>query len=127
MRPAGPTSGAFGVVVVSAEATPDGGGDELEGVGWSCPPGEGEVSADGERYRITWHPSSDETKIALFRVCTDDRRCVLQHVRTLYSSLRHGSSCDLDDEADLTDVPAPFLAAMREDGFEPVVGVSAYA
>ncbi|MFC6875424.1 hypothetical protein [Halobellus marinus] len=94
---------------------------------WRCPPGSGEVSDDGERYRIRWHPSSDETKIAMFRVATDDRRCVLQHIRTLYSSLRHGSSCELDDDVGLNDVPGPFLAAMRDDGFHPVVGVEAYA
>jgi hypothetical protein len=94
---------------------------------WRCPPGRGEVSDDGRRYRITWHPSSDVTKTALFRVSTDDRVCILQHVRTLRTSQRAASGAAIDDDVGLDDVPAPFLAAMERDGYQPAAGVSDFA
>ena len=94
---------------------------------WRCPPGRGEVSDDGERYRVTWHPSSSVTKTALFRVTTDDRVCILQHVRTLHTSQRRPSGATLDADVGLDDVPDVFLAAMEADGFQPAAGVSDFA
>jgi len=93
---------------------------------WRCPPGRGEVTSDGERYRVTWHPSSDVTKTALFRVTTDDRVCVLQHIRTIFVRQHGATRCEIDDDATLDDVPEPYLQRMHDDGFQPVVGVSAY-
>lgn len=101
----------------------DVGGDREE---WSAPGGRGGVTEDGERYRIEWHPSG-VVKRALFRVSTDDRVCVLQHVRTIVVQQRGESGCTLDDTATLSDIPDPYLAKMRDDGFRPVVGVRAYA
>jgi hypothetical protein len=94
---------------------------------WRCPPGRGEVTPDGERYRITWHPSSSTTATALFRVSTDDRVCVLLHVRRVHVRQRGETRCVVDDSAGLDDVPAPFLAAMERDGFQPAAGVSDFA
>jgi len=94
---------------------------------WRCPPGHGEVSDDGCRYRITWEPSHSTTKTALFRVSTDDRVCVLQHIRTVTTSQRQASAATIDDTAALDDVPDVFLAAMERDGFQPAAGVSDFA
>jgi hypothetical protein len=93
---------------------------------WRCPAGRGELSDDGQRYRITWH-QGNATKIALFRIVTADKVCVLQHIRSLYSSVRHGASCEVDDDVELEEIPQPFLAQMEREGYQPVVGGSAYA
>ena len=90
---------------------------------WRCPPGRGEISDDGHRYRVTWEPSHSTTKTALFRVSTDDRVCVLQHIRTVTTSQRRPSAATIDDTAALDDVPEvdpdPKLAnVMRPDEVE---------
>jgi len=92
---------------------------------WTGSRSSGGVSDDGERYRIDWR-SSHVVKRALFRVTTDDRVCVLQHIRTIFVRQRGATRCEIDDCADLNDVPEPYLARMRDDGFQPVVGVRAY-
>jgi hypothetical protein len=86
---------------------------------WSTPPGEGELSADGERYRLTWFPSSSTTKKALFRVATDDGVAVLQHVRTIHVRQRGVTGSEIDTGAVLADIPRPLVAAMRDDGVRP--------
>lgn len=93
---------------------------------WSVGRARGGVSDDGQRYRIEWHPR-DAVKRALFRVSTDDRVCILQHVRTVLLRQRGESRCELDDSATLDDVPEKFLRKMERDGYQPVVGVEAYA
>ena len=99
------------------------GGDgeiEPEGAGWSTPPGSGELGSDGETYRLEWHPRRGVTKRALFRVATDDRVSVLQHIRTIHVRQRGGESdCQLDADATLDDVPTPLLATMRDEGYRP--------
>jgi len=99
-----------------------GGDGEIEphGTGWSTPPGSGEPGSSGETYRLEWHPRHGVTKRALFRVVTDDRVSVLQHVRTIHVR-QSGAASDatLDADATLDDVPRPLLAAMRDDGYRP--------
>lgn len=85
---------------------------------WRCPRGRGERSDDGHRYRVTWKRGK-ATKVALFRLATDDDVAVLQHIRTVVTSQRGRSGTSLDDDPDLADVPKPFRAAMRADGVEP--------
>jgi hypothetical protein len=92
---------------------------------WTGKRSSGGVSDDGERYRIEWR-SSHVVKRALFRVSTDDRVCVLQHVRTIYVRQRGDTRCEIDADATLDDVPETYLERMHDDGFQPVVGVSAY-
>jgi hypothetical protein len=101
--------------------TCDGDGEiEPQKSGWSTPPGSGEPSADGKRYRLEWHPSSEITKRALFRVITDDRVATLQSVRTIrLQQLGPASDCRLNEEAELEDIPDALLARMRADGFRP--------
>jgi hypothetical protein len=94
---------------------------------WRCPPGHGERSADGQRYRVTWHPSSNVAKTALFRISTTDDVAVLQHIRTVTTSQRRASAATIDDTAALDDVPDVFLAKMQRDGFQPAAGVSDFA
>ncbi|MFB6068627.1 MAG: hypothetical protein ABEJ90_01710, partial [Halobacterium sp.] len=90
---------------------------------WSTPPGEGGPSADGENYRVQWHPSSGVVKRALFRVATDDRVATLQHVRTILLRQRGGeSTCVVDSESTLDDVPDALLTQMRADGYRPAEG-----
>jgi len=92
---------------------------------WTGSRSSGGVSDAGERYRIEWR-SSHVVKRALFRVSTDDRVCVLQHIRTIFVRQHGATRCEIDDGADLDDVPETYLERMRDDGFQPVVGVSAY-
>jgi hypothetical protein len=87
--------------------------------GFDVPPGAGSVTADGQRYRVTWHPASGTTKTALFRVVTDDRVAVLQHVRTVVLSQRGDTTATVDADARLDDVPRPLRQLMHADGFEP--------
>ncbi|MFB6201899.1 MAG: hypothetical protein ABEI98_07795 [Halorhabdus sp.] len=87
--------------------------------GWSTPPGRGQLTPDGDRYRLTWHPSSTTRKVALFRVVTDDRVAVLQHVRTVRVQQRGDSFASTDPDAEIEDIPWPLLAAMEADGVTP--------
>ena len=110
---------------MSVECPTCGGDGEIEpqGTGWSTPPGSGELANGGETYRLEWHPRSGVTKRALFRVATDDRVSILQHVRTIHVRQGGGESdCHLDADATLDDVPAAMLAAMRDDGYRPAEG-----
>ncbi len=66
--------------------------------------------------RLTWWPSTNTTKIALFRTVTDDGVTVLQHVREIVSSQRGGTSAHIDDEPDLDDVPAALRRLVETDG-----------
>jgi hypothetical protein len=107
---------------MTVECPTCGGDGEIaaEAAGWSTPPGSGEAAADGETYRLEWHPRAGVTKRALFRVATDDRVSILQHVRTIHVRQGGGESgCQLDPDATLDDVPRPLLAAMRDDGYRP--------
>jgi hypothetical protein len=97
-----------------------------ESASWTGARSSGGVTDDGERYRIEWR-SSHVVKRALFRVSTDDRVCVLQHIRTIFVRQHGATRCEIDDDATLDDVPAPFLAAMEADGFQPAAGVSDFA
>ena len=92
---------------------------------WTGARSSGGVSDDGERYRIEWR-SSHGVKRALFPGRTDDRVCVPQHIRTIFVRQHGATRCEIDDGADLDDVPETYLERMRDDGFQPVVGVSAY-
>jgi hypothetical protein len=108
--------------MTTVECPTCGGEGEIEpdGTGWSTPPGSGEAASDGETYRLEWHPRRGVTKRALFRVVTDDRVSVLQHVRTIHT--RRGgaaSGCHLNPDAELADVPRPLLATMKADGYRP--------
>jgi hypothetical protein len=110
---------------MTVECPTCGGDGEIaaEAAGWSTPPGSGEAAADGETYRLEWHPRSGVTKRALFRVATDDRVSILQHVRTIHVRQSGGESdATLDPDATLDDVPRPLLAAMRDDGYRPAEG-----
>jgi hypothetical protein len=107
---------------MSVECPTCGGDGEIEpdGTGWSTPPGSGELANGGETYRVEWHPRRGVTKRALFRVATDDRVSILQHVRTIHTRQRGGASaCQLDAEATTDDVPDALLARMRADGYRP--------
>ncbi|MFC6987513.1 hypothetical protein ACFQJD_00215 [Haloplanus sp. GCM10025708] len=87
---------------------------------WSTPPAQGGPSTDGENYRVQWHPSSGTVKRALFRVATADRVATLLHVRTILVRQRGGeSTCIVDPEATLDDVPDALLTQMRADGYRP--------
>jgi hypothetical protein len=110
---------------MSVECPTCGGDGEIEPEGrrWSTPPASGEPGGDGETYRLEWHPRPGVTKRALFRVATDDRVSVLQHVRTI--RVRQGggpSDCRLEEDASLEDLPRPLLAAMQDDGYRPADG-----
>jgi hypothetical protein len=99
-----------------------GGDGELEpaGRGWATPPGSGEPGADGETYRLEWHPRGGVTKRALFRVVTDDRVSILQHIRTVHVRQRGGESdCQLDATATVDEIPPALRAAMQADGYRP--------
>jgi len=86
---------------------------------WRTPPAEGSLSADGERYRLRWWPTEGVTKSALFRVITDDRIAILQHVRTVILRQKGSTETQLEPEASLKDIPNPLLAMMRGSGVEP--------
>ena len=81
---------------------------------WSTPPAKGELTEDGQRYRLTWFPSSSTRKVALFRIVTDDRVALLQHVRTIRVRQRGESGADTDPDASLDEIPAKLLAIVRE-------------
>ena len=86
---------------------------------WSTWNAEGGVSADGKRYRIEWWPAG-KIKHALFRVATDDRVAIIQHVRTIYVRQAGAASrCELDESATVDDVPATLRAKMQADGYRP--------
>jgi hypothetical protein len=99
------------------ERRPHGGAD-----GFDVPPGSGAVTEDGQRYRLTWHPASGTTKTALFRVATDDRVAVLQHVRTIVLRQQGETTADVDPDVSLDDVPRTLRQLMTADGFEPREG-----
>lgn len=86
---------------------------------WSTPPAKGELTEDGQRYRLTWFPSSSIRKVALFRIVTDDRVALLQHVRTIRVQQRGRTGGDTDPDAGLEEIPAKLLAIVRDDGVEP--------
>jgi hypothetical protein len=86
---------------------------------WRTPPAEGELSDDGERYRLTWWPTASTTMKALFRVATDDGVAVLQHVRTIRVQQRGETGGEIDADATLEDIPAGLVAAMRADALRP--------
>lgn len=89
---------------------------------WRTPPGKGTLTDDGERYRLTWWPSSQTTKKALFRVSTDDGVALLRHIRTIRSQQRGQSYCDTDPDATLEDIPTVLRHEMRSRGYRPVQG-----
>ncbi|KTG07801.1 hypothetical protein AUR64_02125 [Haloprofundus marisrubri] len=98
---------------------------ELPGGGFSVPFGNGEQCHNGSGYRLTWHPARGRIKIAFFRVATDDRVALLQHIRTITISQRQASDCQLDDVVSLDDVPTELLALMKAAGYTPAEEVSA--
>ena len=108
---------------MSGVECPTCGGDgkiEPDGTAWSTPPGSGEPASNGETYRVEWHPRPSVTKRALFRVATDDRVAIIQHVRTIYVRQAGAASrCELDESATLDDVPATLRAKMQADGYRP--------
>ena len=96
------------------------------GDGWSTPSANGSVSQDGERYRIEWWTPTRIRKVALFRVVTDDRVSVLQHIRSIRVSQRVEERIShLDEAPQLADIPREWRALMRADGFTPAVEESA--
>jgi len=97
---------------------------DAAGTRLSCPPGDVTVSDDGRRVRAVWHPSQGVTRTALFRVATDDRVAILEHVREVRVRQLDETTSDLDDAATLGDVPRVRLAALRDLGFTPAAEVS---
>lgn len=91
---------------------------------WTTPPAEGEVYANGDRYRLTWYPGQGVTKKAVFRVLTDDRRAALEAIVTVRVQQRGESRAHRDEDVELTDIPQPLLSIMRQRGVEPVREVS---
>lgn len=105
------------------------GGDgviDVETSGWSAGDGSGGVTDDGSRYRIAWR-AWPKLKKALFRVTTDDRVAVLQHVREIQIQQRGESYCEVLEDVSLDEIPDKFLEEMRRDGFEPANGVKSRA
>ncbi|WP_256394209.1 hypothetical protein [Natronoarchaeum rubrum] len=89
------------------------------GEGWSSPRAAGKVSPDGERCRVKWWPASGTTKIALFRLATDDSVAVIQHIRTIVVQQRGDTTARIDPDADLADVPDPLIDIMQAQGVKP--------
>lgn len=81
---------------------------------WSTPPAKGELTDDGQRYRLTWFPSSSTRKVALFRISDGERVALLQHVRTIHVRQRGQSGADTDPDAGLEEIPPKLLAIVRE-------------
>lgn len=89
-------------------------GEELD-----IPSGQLEVAGDGERVRLRWWPTSSTRKIALFRVVTDDRHAVLQHIRKIVLQQRGQTWSQINDDVSLEDIPTALVGAIREAGFKP--------
>jgi hypothetical protein len=102
---------------MSADACPT---DDLQlGPKFDVPPGHGGPSSDGHRYRVVWFTDGIVNR-ALFRIVTDDRVCVLQHVRRVRVSQRVSDRLsELDDTATLDAVPDGLLALMQAQGYTP--------
>jgi hypothetical protein len=81
---------------------------------YRVPPAEWEPTSTGGR--LTWHPTRDTTKVALFRIVTDDGVATLQHIREIVTSQRHDSYATVDDEAELADVPRALRHVVEGNG-----------
>lgn len=91
---------------------------DAAGASVNCPPGDVEVTADGDRLRATWHPRRGVTHKALFRVVTDDGVAVLQHIREIVTRQSGGpSGCETRTDVGLDDVPRALRATARDLGF----------
>jgi hypothetical protein len=66
----------------------------------------------------TWSEGYETTKTALFRV--HPSYAVLQHLRTVTVSQRAPSTCEIDVEPRLADVPAWVVEELRETGRDVV-------
>jgi hypothetical protein len=90
-----------------------------DGQGFDVPRLRGGVTDDGQRYSVTWYEHGVR-RVALFRVATDDRVSVLQHVRSFRTSGRPEERvADVDPDVTCADLPDAALALMQLDGFEP--------
>jgi hypothetical protein len=73
-----------------------------------------------ESRSFRWSAGYRTSKTALFRVRS--AHAVLQHVRTVTVSQRAPSTCEIDTDATLNDIPEPVLDELRVTGYEVVVG-----
>lgn len=73
-----------------------------------------------ETRSFDWRPNYQTRKTALFRVYPG--YAVLQHVRTVTVSQRAASTCEIDDEPSLDDVPKTILEGLRATGRDLVAG-----
>jgi len=73
-----------------------------------------------ESRSFRWSAGFGTSKVALFRVRS--AHAVLQHVRTVTVSQRAASTCEIDTDATLDDVPEPVLDELRATGHEVVAG-----
>lgn len=93
-----------------------------DGQGFSTPQLDGRVTDDGQRYNVTWYQAGTRY-VALFRVVTDDRVSVLQHIRAFRTSGRPEERvADVDPDVTLADLPDAALLLMDADGFTPADG-----
>jgi hypothetical protein len=73
-----------------------------------------------ESWSFEWSAGYGTTKTALFRV--RPAHAVLQHVRTVTLSQRAPSTCEIDTDASLEDVPRWVLDELRSTGRDIAAG-----
>jgi hypothetical protein len=81
---------------------------------------ETEAPTTVESRSFRWSAGFGTSKVALFRVRS--AHAVRQHVRTVTISQRAASTCEIDTDATLDDIPEPVLDELRTTGHEVVAG-----
>jgi hypothetical protein len=81
--------------------------------GWHTPPADAERA--GDRLRLTWYPSRQLTRVALFRV--DGDRAILQHIRRIRSGRGETVDASINTQPELEDVPASLRTLVEADGY----------